>query len=223
MIKLEATSNPSTMKRIASYEEISQLKKQKSDVLAQNQVDEQKIEDYVQTKEKLLSLGFSADNLGNVKDFLLAVKAQRFNPDEVISKLNSIGELEKEKAKLEQETSAANDELNWKKTLLSELRKLQETNLTIEQIDNIQKIVIRISADRGIDNSKAYAQFEEDIIRNYDSVLGIKPVLTSLQDSEKRLVTEADKIKQQLAAEEATLSEKVKRIEEKYSKIAPRN
>jgi len=175
--------------------------------MAQNGVDERKLEEYTQTKQKLLSLGFNMDNLGEVKEFLLAVKAQRFDPIEVISKLNSIGELEKEKGKLEQETSASNDELHWKKALLGELRKLQETNLSIEQVDNIQKTVVRISADRGIERGRAYAQFEEDIIKNYDSVLGIKSAITSLHESEKRLATQADKIKQQLAEEEAARRE----------------
>ena len=188
--------------------------------MAQNQVDERKIEEYVRQNKILLSLGFNTDNLDAVKDFLLALKAQGFDQAEVVSKLNSIGELEKEKEKLQKETSVTNEELHWKKALLtSELRKLHETNLSVEQVDSIRKIVVKISAARGIDNSRAYAQFEEDILRNYDFVVGIKSVLTSLQDSEKHLTTEAGMIKQQLAAEETAHSEKVRKIEEKYSKI----
>ena len=201
-------------------EEIAQLTKHKSEVMAQNKIDEQELVEYVETKQKLLSLGFDANNLDNVKDFLLAIKAQKLDPVKVISKLNSIGELEKKLTTLEQQTSVANDELLWKKALLTELRKLQETNLSVEQVDSIQKIVVRISSERGIDPSKAYAQFEEDILRNYDPVLGLRPVVTSLQDSEKRLVAEGEKMKQHLAAEEAAHSDKVKRIEERYAKIA---
>ena len=200
--------------------EIAHLKRQRSEAMSQNQVIEGKLEEYARTKEALHSLGFNVDDLVAVKDFLVAIRAQRFDPVEVISKLNSVGELEKERERLEQETKIANDELHWKKALLSELRKLQDTNLSVEQIESIQKIVVRISADRGIDKSKAYAQFEEDIIKNYDSVFGIRSVLAGLQDSEKKLVTETDRIKQQLAEEEAAQSEKLRKIEEKYAKIS---
>lgn len=199
--------------------EIAKLKKQNSELLAQHQVDVGRLSEYAKTKQTLLSLGFATDNLFSMKNFLLVVKAQGFDPAQVISKINSIGDLEKQGTKLEQETKVANDELLWKKALLNELRKLQETNLSVEQIDKIQKIVVRIATQRGLDPSTAYFQFEEDIINNYDSVFGIKSAISSLKENEERLVAEVNKKKQELVEVEVVHSNKLKKIEEKYSKI----
>ncbi|MDG6994325.1 MAG: hypothetical protein JRN52_00260 [Nitrososphaerota archaeon] len=202
-------------------EEIAGLKNKKSELMAQNEIDERKLREYALTKEGLRSLGLSVNNLETVRNFLLAIKAAKFDPTEVISRLNSIGDLEKEKAKLEQEMNRADAELHGKRAFLREIKKLEETNLSVEQVGNIHRTIVRISSDRGIDTRLAFTQFEEDILNNYDPILGLKPELTRLQESKARIIEEADEIKKQLAEEQAAHSKKVKRLEEEYAKILP--
>ena len=201
-------------------EQIDELKKQKTELLAQNKVDEARLEEFQSTRETLHSMGLDPDDLDSVKTFLLALKGQNFDPAIVISRINHIEDLQKEKSFLEQETRAANDELHWKRALLAELKNLQETNMSVQQVDAIQKIVVRIAADRGIEKSSAYSQFHEDIVKNYDSVLGLSSVITKLQREQNDIEQQAAKRARELEEEEAKHNEKLKKIENMYSKIS---
>lgn len=201
-------------------EQLDQLKKEKTDLLAQNKVDEARLEEFQRTRETLNSMGLDPDNLEAAKNFLLALKGQNFDPAIVISRINQIGDLQKEKSYLEQETRAANDELHWKRALLAELKNLQETNMSVQQVDAIQKIVVRIAAERGIEKSSAYSQFHEDIVKNYDPVLGLSSVIAKLHGEQKEIEQQSERKRRDLEADEARHDEKLKKIEDKYSKIA---
>ena len=201
-------------------QEIEGLEKRKSEVLQQSKIDEKRLQEYSLTTGKLRELGLKVEDLEALRNFLISVKAQGYDSTEIISRLNSIGELEKKKSDLERESLAVQSILRKKDDLLAEVTKLETSSLTVEQVGKIREIVERVSASRGIEGTKAYVEFEDDVVSNYDAVLGMKAVVARLQEGEKRLLAEADEIRRQLSDEQTVHSEKIKQLEHEYSKIA---
>jgi chromosome segregation ATPase len=200
--------------------EIEEIKKQKTELLAKNKLDEAKIEDYLLTKQKLASFGLDPNDLEGAKNFLYKVKVDKFDPGQIISKLNTLEDLNKERAKLEQQISSTEDELHKKKALVNEIKRLEDSKLSIDQIERFQKVVTAFSKDKNVDPAKAYAQFEEDILKHYNAVQGLNTIINQLKENEKRLKADAESTKQTLIAEEALHSDKLKKIEERYSKLS---
>ncbi|MFI5420579.1 MAG: hypothetical protein ACHQ1H_06390, partial [Nitrososphaerales archaeon] len=117
----------SKKKEISDIEiEIVQVIKKKSDLLSRYSLDEQKIQDFAATKQVLVSLGLDVGNLQGVKNFLVSIKNSNFDASDVISKLNSVSDLQTQKSKIQQEVSLAKREMEEKKQLLGEIQKQVE-------------------------------------------------------------------------------------------------
>ena len=66
---------------------ISQLSQKKTDLMARYALDEQKIQDYANTKLQLALAGLDISNLPNLKNFLVVLKSEKFDSKEIIEKL----------------------------------------------------------------------------------------------------------------------------------------
>ncbi len=80
--------------------EIATVSKKRMELLARLSLDYQKIQDYANTKQQLAALGFDIVNLPNAKNLLLSLKNEKFDTKEIMSKLNSINDLQTQKAKI---------------------------------------------------------------------------------------------------------------------------
>jgi hypothetical protein len=95
--------------------EISQLSKKKAELLARFSLDEQKLQDYANTKQQLSTFGFDVAQLQNLKNFLLAARNEKFDAKEIAEKLNLIGDLQIQKMKLQQEVKGVKEEIDSRK------------------------------------------------------------------------------------------------------------
>lgn len=198
--------------------EISQITKKKAETLARHSLDEQKIQDYLDAKQQLAALGLDIVTLPNMKNFLVALKNEKFDPREIMNKLNSIGDLQSQRIRSLQEAKTAKDDLDSKKIYLAEIKKLEESKLSFDQIERIRSLVTRISLDHKIEPSQAYGRFEQDILQNYNVVLGLKPEVARLEDAKKRLEAEISAKKNEFETLEVGAKDRIKKLDERYSK-----
>lgn len=199
-------------------EDIAQKAKKRSELFMQYSMDEQIMRDYIQTKNDLTSLGFQVSDLQGARAFLSAIKGEKFDPAEIMEKLQSISDLQAQKHKAQQDLARVIKDLEEKKTLLAEIRRLEESKLTIEQIEKIRSSVMKISGDQKIDLATAYSRFEQDVLQGYNTVLGLRPEVSRLEENKKRLETEVESRRRELQTLESTHTDKAKRLEEKYAK-----
>jgi hypothetical protein len=95
--------------------EIAQAAKKKADLLVKFSLDEVKLQDYASSKQQLSTFGFDVAHLQNLKNFLLAARNENFDVREISAKLNSIGDLQLQKTKIQQEVRGIKEELDSKK------------------------------------------------------------------------------------------------------------
>ncbi|MDG6922650.1 MAG: hypothetical protein JRN67_05075, partial [Nitrososphaerota archaeon] len=112
--------------------------------------------------------------------------------------------------------SIANGDLREKKALLIQLRQLQQTGLSVEQIERIREVVSRISSRRGINPDQAMSRFESDVLNNYDLTLGLESEVMRLQETKNSLASEFDGRKAALETKEKMVLEKISELESKY-------
>ncbi len=207
----------SRSKRVQDLEEkITATQKRKSDVLREYSVEEKRVREYIDARAQLSSLGFPIDELPNVKTALFSMKNENFNPDAILQKLNAIADLETRKAALESELSVANGDLREKKALLIQLRQMQRSGLTIDQMERLRDVVSRISSRRGVNPDHAMTQFENDVLKNYDLSLGLESEILRLQETKGSIASELEERKKGYEAKEKSLSDRIKELEEKY-------
>ena len=128
--------------------EIAQISKKKTDMLARFSLDEQKVQDYASTKEQLAGFGFDVANFGNLKTALLALKKEGFEPREIVEKLNSIGDLQEEKTRIQREVKSTKDELSARKAELDASEKTAA--------EKIRKLEARYAKEK--DEVEAYSE-----------------------------------------------------------------
>ena len=204
-------------KKITELEEaISATQKKKADVLREFAVDEKSLKEYVESRAKLSTIGLKMDDLPKVKSCLFSMKNEDFDPNLVIEKLNTIGDLEARKNSLQSQLSAVNGELQEKKVLFIQLRQLQNSGLSVDQIERLRDIVSKISARRGMNADQAMNHFQEDVLKNYDLALGLEGEVMRLQETKNSLSTESEERRKMLEASEKHLQAKLGELETNY-------
>ena len=198
--------------------EIASISKKRSESLARLSLDDQKIHDYADTKQQLAAFGFDVTNLQSAKNLLIALKNEKFDPKEIIAKLNSINDLQAQKGKAQQELKIIKDELETKKSHLAEIKKLEESKLNFDQIERIRTLVARISSENKIEPSLAYARFEQDLLQNYSTTLGLKPEVSKLEENRKKLENEISAKRKEIDNLEIGAKDRIKKLEDRYSK-----
>jgi hypothetical protein len=114
--------------------EIAQAVKKKADLLAKFSLDEEKLQDYTSSKQQLSTFGFDVVHLQSLKNFLLAARNENFDVREISAKLNSIGDLQLQKTKIQQEVKGIKEDLDFRKkeldaiefTAKDRIKKLEE-------------------------------------------------------------------------------------------------
>jgi hypothetical protein len=203
------------LKKLA--QEISEVGKKKSELLEQYYLDEKQVKDYVETRDKLLSIGFDIEKLQNVKNSLLALKKEDYDSKTIIEKINAIGDLESRKNALQKDLSVINGELRAKNALLVEVNKLQDSGLSVEQIERIRESISRISSTHGINADQSFEKFEQDVLRHYNAVLGLEAELALLQESKEAINRENELKRKSLEQAEKEIAQKTKKLEESYA------
>jgi myosin heavy subunit len=135
----QLTTSRGEIKKLES--EILDAKKRKDELLKQHEVLERDLASYTEAREKLSQLGIEMRNLSSIEKFLISVKKERFNPQQVVKKLNEIADLESRSTKLREETSKAQSELD---KLVSEIEARRkefeaETNEHSEKIEQLER------------------------------------------------------------------------------------
>jgi cell division protein FtsB len=197
--------------------EIAALTKRKNDLLEQYYLDEKQVKEYVDARENLLSIGFDIEKLQNVKNSLLALKKEDFDTKAILEKINTIGDLESRKNALQKDLNALNGELKAKSALLVEVNKLQDSGLSVEQIEHVRDAISRISSTHGINADQSFEKFEQDILKHYNTVLGLEAELALLQESKEAINRENELKRKSLEQAEKEIAHKTKKLEESYA------
>jgi hypothetical protein len=196
--------------------EIASTTRKKDNLLEQYYLDEKKVQDFVDAKESLATIGFDIDKLQSVKNSLLAMRKEGFNSASIVEKLNAIGDLESRKNTLQKDLNSLSGELRAKKNHLIQARKLQDTGITIEQIERIRELVSKIASSHGINSDQSFERFENDVMKNYNVALGLESEVDALKQNKEALASELNQRKKEFEEEEKRHSDKIKKFEDAY-------
>ena len=164
--------------------EITKAGKKKNDLMERYHLEEQQIEDYADTKDRLFSIGFEIEKLPNLKNCLLALKEQNFDPTVVIDKLNTIGNLESKKSALENDLNGLGQEISTKTKKLKELEEKQQALETAPIESDQKKDSVEVSTAGG--NESSIAQMEETRAETLSSIAEIAKQATSAAENAKK-------------------------------------
>lgn len=207
----------SKSKKIRDLEEsITNTKTKKSNLMKEYSTDERNVREYAHARAQLASLGFPVDDLTNVRTCLLSFKNAKYSPETIIEKLDGIADLEAHQVSLEAEIKVVSGQLQEKKALLIQLGQLQNSGLTVDQIERIKDVVLKIGSRREINPEQAMVKFESDILKNYDLTLGLESDINSLQATKTSLIKEMEEKKRDFEDKEKNLSSKLQELEAKY-------
>ena len=201
--------------------DIAQASKKKADLLARYSLDEQKLQDLAAAKQQLSAFGFDVAHLVNLKNFLLAARNENFDPKEISAKLNSIGDLQTQKTKVQQEVKGVKEELDSKK---KELDALEFTSK-----DRIKKLDERFAKQKeeidayselratGVDGKRilSWNQIMKAANVDYGTIEGELRNQGNLKNLEDRT---SAKIKE-LVAEEIRLGQSIAQLKSEKEKI----
>lgn len=196
--------------------EIEVTKKNQGELLKKYYVEEKQVQDYVEAKDALNQFGVDMDKLSGVKGFLIGLKKSNYDPAVVIEKLKAIGDLESRRGTLQSEINVLSGELRAKKTLLMQLRRMQETGLGVAQMERIRDIVAKISSGHGINPEESFSRFEQDVLKYYNVVLGLETEVEMLTENKEALNREWDVKLAGLEEKEKALLENNRKLEEKF-------
>lgn len=197
-------------------ERIAAIKKQKADMMREYSVDEKRVREYVDSRAELSSMGFQIDDVPKVKTCLISIKNEKFNPEKIIEKLSAIADLEERKNALATEVTLANGDLREKKDLLIQLRQMQQTGLSVDQMERIRSVVSKISSRRGINPDQSFSIFESDVLKNYDLALGLESEIARLEETKNSISREFEERKKELDNAEKNLTNKLNELDSKY-------
>jgi predicted HTH domain antitoxin len=196
--------------------EIIVATKRKNDLFQQHYVNEKQVKDYAEARDELQSIDFEIDSLPHVKNALLAMKKEDYEPSSILEKLNQIGDLETRKSALQNDLNALNGEIRAKKNVLVSLQKLQEAGLAADQIERIKEVVSRISSTHGINPDQAFERFEQDVLKHYNATLGLEAEINLLQEGKEGINREVELKRLSLEQAEKEVAKKIEKLEESY-------
>ena len=197
--------------------EIAAASKKKNELMEQYYLEEKQVQDYVDSRDGLLSVGFDINKLPGVKSSLLVMKKEGYDPKVIVEKINAIGDIESRKNALQNDLNSLNGEMRAKKTLLIQIKKLQDTGLSVDQVERIRDLVSRISSSHGINSDQSFERFEQDVLKHYHATLGLETEIAMLQESKEAINRENDLKRKSLEQSEKELVEKSKKLEESYA------
>jgi septal ring factor EnvC (AmiA/AmiB activator) len=132
---------------------------------------------------------------------LITIKEQGYDPRRIVSKIRTIENLETSKLRLDKDVAQAKDELDSitrethrvqvqlkaKQKRLDEAKRLEATNLRVEDSQAVRNAVVTIATRNGLTPQQALRLLQEDIIKNYDKILSLEPTLNNLTRRKEKL------------------------------------
>lgn len=211
--------------------EIDHAKKEQAELWAQSEIDKQGLKQFNTTKEELARLGLSIDEPEKVKNVLITIKNEQYDTRRIIAKIKAVDDLEKHTSKLAEEIAQAKEQLDSlnkqtskttaqlkeKQALLDEAEKLKDSHLQIKDIQAIRNTAIRIATSNGLTPQEALKKLQEDVIKNYDTILGLEPTMKSLTRRKEKLENEINEQTQDLEETRSKTKTKIAELEEQYS------
>lgn len=211
--------------------EIEELKTERTRTLRQSEVNEKQLEDYSEMKGFLASIGLETADLERTKNFFINLKKEKFNARSVISKLNraetlresishkneTLGDLEVRIEDNQRLLNKASTDLEGKKALVGQVRRIEETGLSLDAFESIRRSIVRISKKRRVSPMRAVARFEEEIAKAYDPLLAIRNHLERLEEQKKMLEYELSSKREVWKKEERENRRKSNDLDQKYN------
>lgn len=212
---------------------IVEAKKRNVNLYDKYVTDKESLENYKNTNDALTKLGLSLKDMEKIETILLALKKEKLNPTKIIKKINEIKDLEESKTffefivkklkeeykELENKNEVTKKEIYRKQNILDEATKLEETGLTINDIQKIRNTVIRVSSNHGLTTQQAITKLQTDITKNYDKILGLEPKLTSLQNQKEKLETEIKNQENELKEKRIETETKIQELEDENEAV----
>jgi chromosome segregation ATPase len=148
------------------------------------------------------TLDESLDNLlRNLKDYGLEpeaiasdLKKSETLKSQLETRRQNVYDAGKELERMNASLGHTESELKKTEIILAEVKGLEVAGLSAEDILDIKNVILRISTKRKIDPKAAMNQFKNDILGNYDAVLGLKSQVGDLRETRDSLLKEKEGI-----------------------------
>ena len=192
------------------------------------------LEEFAETRTALSSAGLELTSLKEATRVLSGLKEEGFDTAKVSSVLKSIdglesrvGDLGREEASLKEEVDGLRKrkeelerETKAKQKIVEEIWRYEQTGLTYVGIQEVRNLVVQTSANHGLSAPEAMKKFRDDLLKHYDTLLGLAPEVKALEERKALLLEEFEhKIKALPQALEAA-NARLTAIGEERAKVA---
>jgi len=213
--------------------EKNQAEKSSAELWEQYDIDKKGLEKFNETKHALKQLGLNIDELDKAKTTLLEIRKQKHNSRHIIKKITEIKDLDSRKEVLDEEVKQAAEALKdikdeiakatthikANRKTLDEAQKIEETGLTIKDIQAIRNTVVRIGANHALTSKQAIENLQNDITVNYDKILGLEPQLISLNSSKEKLQKEITDMEKDVIKTKQVTKTQIASLEQEYKAV----
>ena len=211
--------------------DLSEFKRSNANLWHQYDVDKKDLEQFRNTREDLAQAGLNIEELEKTKTVLNTIKKENQNPKSIIRKIVEIEDLDARKSALEESYTQANEKLEKinkeisiastqikeKQVILEEASKIEDTGLTVKDIQAIRNTVVRVASNHGVTSVEALKKIQSDITVNYDKSLGLEPVVSSLVKRKEKLEKEISEKIEELAEEKRRNADSVAKLKATYN------
>lgn len=209
-------------------QEIKEKEEHRGDLWDKYECEEKDLEQFKSTSESLAQLGLKIEDLEKIRNVLTEIKKEKYDPRRIIKKFEKTTDLDKDIADKEGRLEQLNqtleekedklvsleNEVSKKSEVLSEIKQLKETKLSLEAIQSIRNIVIRISANHRISPKDAVEHFLQEISKYYDTLLGLEPEVKSKIRLKEQLESEITDLLKSLEETRNKKNEELERLED---------
>jgi predicted nucleic acid-binding Zn-ribbon protein len=191
--------------------EVAKAGKKNKDLMERYHLEEQQIEEYADAKNSLFSIGLEIETLPNIKNCLLALKEQNFDPTVIIDKLNTLGNLEAQKSALENKLNTLNRDVRAKTKKLKDLEEKQNALQTIPPEPQQEKQSPEVSVETAKESSTP--QLEEITDKTLSSISEIaKEASLATEDAKKDLEATLSELRSSVSLLANELKESLKEV-----------
>ena len=213
--------------------EKNQVEKSSAELWEQYDGEKKDLEKFNETKHALKQLGLNIDELDKAKTTLIEIRKQKHNSRQIIKKITEIKDLDSRKEVLDEEVKqavetlkdlkdeigTATTQMKAKRKTLDEAKKLEETKLTIDDIQAIRNTLIRIATNHGLTSKEAIENLQKDITVNYDKILGLEPEVKSLTRSKEKLQNEIKNLEEDVRITKQDTKTLIESLKEEYKAV----
>ncbi len=206
--------------------------KRLSSLLERHEFSEAELGHFSKIRRELISLGLGIDRLEKLRTLLVALKKSNFKPDALVSKLKRAKSLEEEIASLggnkrdflsllkdlKREYQEISKTLQKKKSILDEIKNLENMGLSASVVKNLRNYIVQISTAHRITRKAAMQAFTKNLQKHYDPFLGLEPIVVQLQSTRSKLLSEIKGLKEKETVERKKMVSRLKELESSFKK-----